>query len=206
MGCNHSVNILSHKNAIALLCDICYNSFMDAKKREMNKKILLWLLKLGGFAALSIVAPQTPHILLKGYLKNKHYLKERLRRLEARGWIKISEVNNQIKIELIEGGIKKAYYYQLENLKITKSEKWDGLWRVVIFDIPEEKKVARDVLRNKLKQLGFNKLQKSVFVLPYPCKKEIDIIRKTYGIWPYVTYMLVQKIDSQDKLVDHFNL
>ncbi|EKD56945.1 MAG: hypothetical protein ACD_58C00039G0006 [uncultured bacterium] len=176
------------------------------KKPIANKEILLWLLKIGGITCLSTLDPKLPTKLLKGYLKNKNRLKERLKRLEARKWIKISEVGDQIKLELVEDGIKKAYYYQLENLKIKKSEKWDGLWRVVIFDVPEEKKVARDVLRNKLKELGFVQLQKSVFVLPYPCKKEIDIIRETYKIWPHVTYMLVKEIDLQEKLVNHFNL
>lgn len=176
------------------------------EKRESTKKILIWLLKAGGIITLSILASQLPTKLLKGYLKEKYRLKERLKKLEARNWIKISEENDQIKIELVEEGIKKAYYYQLEDLKIKKTEKWDGLWRVVIFDIPEEKKLARDVLRNKLKELGFIQLQKSVFVLPYPCKKEIDIMRKTYGIWPHVTYMLVQEIDSPDKLLNKFNL
>lgn len=179
---------------------------MDIKKRTINKEILLWLLEIGGIASLSILAPQLPTKLLKGYLKERRRVKERLKRLEARKWIKISEENDQMKIELVEDGIKKAYYYQLENLKIKKSEKWDGLWRVVIFDIPEEKKLARDVLRNKLKELGFIQLQKSVFVLPYPCKKEIDIIRQTYMIWPHVTYILAQEIDSSDKLLNQFDL
>lgn len=179
---------------------------METKKRVLNKEILIWLLKIGGVATLSLLAPQLPARLLKGYLKHKHYLKERLKRLEARKWIKISESGDQIKVELVEEGIKKAYYYQLENLIIRKPERWDGLWRVVIFDIPEEKKLARDVLRNKLKQLGFVRIQKSVFALPYPCKKEIDVIRKTYEIWPFVTYMLVQELDHQEKLLDKFNL
>jgi len=182
------------------------NIIMNIKKRSINKEILLWLLKAGGIISLSILSPNLPAKLLKGYLKEKYHLNERLKRLEARKWIKVSEENDQMKVELIDDGIKKAYYYQLENLKIIKSEKWDGLWRVVMFDIPEDKKLARDVLRKKLKDLGFVQIQKSVFVFPYPCEKEINLIRQTYGISPYVTFMLVKEIDIQKKLLKLFSL
>src|SRR3989344_1477014 len=45
--------------------------------------------------------------------------------------------------------------------------KWDGTFMVVVFDIPEETRRARDDLREKLKELGFGKLQESVWISPY---------------------------------------
>lgn len=43
---------------------------------------------------------------------------------------------------------------------------WDRKWRVVIFDIEEKKKKARNSLRLKLISLGFGKLQESVYITP----------------------------------------
>lgn len=40
---------------------------------------------------------------------------------------------------------------------------WDGKWRIVIFDIPESKRLVRNVLRRKLKSWGFERWQKSVW-------------------------------------------
>lgn len=51
--------------------------------------------------------------------------------------------------------------------------KWDKKWRVVIFDIPQELHNKRNRFRKKLKSLGFYKIQKSVFVFPYPCENEL---------------------------------
>ena len=34
-----------------------------------------------------------------------------------------------------------------------KKEKWDGSWRILIFDIPEKRKIVREALRGKLKEL-----------------------------------------------------
>lgn len=43
-------------------------------------------------------------------------------------------------------------------------DKWDGRYRVVIWDIPERKRGLRDLLRRKLKEWKFTSLQKSVWV------------------------------------------
>lgn len=44
---------------------------------------------------------------------------------------------------------------------------WDGKWRLVIFDLPEDKKSIRESLRRKLYKLGFGQLQKSIYINPF---------------------------------------
>lgn len=61
---------------------------------------------------------------------------------------------------------------------------WDGKWRIVIFDIPEEERKDRDSLRFKLISLGFGKLQESVYITPLDVLadlKEFLKERKLYG-------------------------
>lgn len=50
----------------------------------------------------------------------------------------------------------------------------DGVWKLVIFDIPEKQKKVRTVLRAKLKQLHFQKWQNSIWVSPYALDEEIE--------------------------------
>lgn len=45
---------------------------------------------------------------------------------------------------------------------------WDSQWRLVTFDIPEEKSSIRKGIRNSLYELGFRKFQRSVWVSPLP--------------------------------------
>lgn len=52
-------------------------------------------------------------------------------------------------------------------------KKWDGKWRVVIFDIKEKEKHLRNALRDKLKELGFGMLQKSIYISPYDFVKDM---------------------------------
>lgn len=52
--------------------------------------------------------------------------------------------------------------------------KKDGIWKIVIFDIPEKKRYVRTVLRSKLESLGFKKWQNSIWISPYFIAPEIE--------------------------------
>ena len=105
-----------------------------------------------------------------------------LHTLRLGGFIKKIEKNDETKIILTPKGIVRAPVHRLDNLKISKPNRWDGRWRMVIFDIPESRRKIRDALRWRLKNLGFKELQRSVFVFPYPCEDEINILINTYGL------------------------
>ena len=47
-------------------------------------------------------------------------------------------------------GEKLLREWQMSDYKIKKPRKWDKKWRVIIFDIPERKRVARDKVREIL--------------------------------------------------------
>lgn len=56
----------------------------------------------------------------------------------------------------------------------TIDKKRDGVWKIVIFDIPETKRQVRNVLRSKLASLGFKKWQNSIWISPYTIAPEIE--------------------------------
>jgi CRISPR-associated endonuclease Cas2 len=175
-------------------------------RNDNTKKLLIWILASGGLVVLSVLAPQLPYELLKGYLRHRSKLQNRLNQLEKQGWIKVEKNADEIIVKLVKKGKLQAIKYQMDNLKIEKPERWDGKWRIVIFDIPNKKRVARDVLRQKLKEMDFYLLQESVFIQPYPCEKEIEIIKSVYEIWPYVNLIVAEKIDNENKLKNKFSL
>jgi len=108
-------------------------------------------------------------------------------------------------IILTERGRLKSLTYKLSEMSIQKKE-WDGKWRVVIFDIPEKIREGRDAIRQKLKNLGFVELQKSVFVYPYECKNEIDFVIEFFGLRKYVRYGVMESIDNAPHLQHLFHL
>ncbi len=72
--------------------------------------------------------------------------------------------------------------FQIDSLKINKPKDWDKKWRIVIFDIAQLKSLQRNAFRGKLKELGFYPLQKSVWIHPYKCKDEIELLCEFFGL------------------------
>lgn len=128
--------------------------------------------------------------------RRRGILKATIKRLERQELVSWKEENGELRLTLTDKGKKRILQYNIDTLKIDEKQKWDGLWRVIIFDIPESKKVAREIFREKLKKLGFQRLQKSVFVSRFECKNEIDFLRYAFEIAPYVQYILAKEISG----------
>ena len=111
-----------------------------------------------------------------------------------------------ITLVLTENGKEKILIYDLDNIKLQQQDKWDGLWRIVIFDVPERFKKGRNALSSKLKQLGLYPLQKSVFIYPYECKDEVDFIVEFFRLKPYVRFILAKETDIDLDLKYKFKL
>ena len=116
------------------------------------------------------------------------------------------EKDGMVTITLTELGKKHAVRYDPENIYIKKPAVWDKIWRVVVFDIPEKNKKAREALRWELKKLGFKDLQRSVWVFPYDCVDAIDFIVELFEIRPHVRLLEVKKISHDADLRLHFDL
>ncbi len=89
-------------------------------------------------------------------------------------------------LEITQIGRSIIEKYDLDNLKIKNPKEWDGGWRIISFDIPQEKKAARHALLSMLKGLGFIMIQKSVWAHPFECRHELAVIAKAFGVEPYV--------------------
>lgn len=164
-----------------------------------------------------IIAAASPYFLIsiaKTYSKNKNYkhynkrkIAQTLSQLKRNGLIILKENQDKITVELTENGKRKVKQYQFDELRIDKPEKWDKKWRVVVFDIPEKnKKWARDALRGKLVSLGFFQLQESVWIHPYPCENEIQLVAENFEVTPFVNIIIADKILNDVKAKAHFNL
>ena len=88
-----------------------------------------------------------------------------LYRLQENGLIEKTETAGKLLAEITTEGE--------QSLKRLRPKK-DGIWKLVIFDIPEKHKYVRVVLRAKLKSLGFKKWQNSIWVSPFALDEEIE--------------------------------
>lgn len=79
-----------------------------------------------------------------------------------------------------------------------QNARWDGKWRVVVFDIKELTRRTRDMLRDKLKEMGFGMLQQSVYISPHDIAKDFSEFIQSLGLSNLVYVMEVSRISSGD--------
>lgn len=162
-----------------------YKYYLAKPKSEIVKDLLSLLIVSGAI----IIAANSPYFLqnvIRRYEKWKKYPKHRISdafyRLKRKGLIDVKTVNRQIYISLTNEGRKKAGIFQIDQLKITRPKLWDGKWRILIFDISQKKKFSREALRGKLKELKFVMIQKSVWVHPFECRAEVELLQDFFGL------------------------
>lgn len=90
------------------------------------------------------------------------------------------------------------------SIKFKIPKRWDGKWRLVIFDIPEKERAFRDILRSHLKELKFRKMQQSVFVSPHPFEQPILELAALYEAEAHVRVVTAEKIDNEAALKKKF--
>jgi len=157
------------------------------KRNTICQDILKAALIAGGIT-LILTSPTGTRRLLKEIPKElKKYKRKQLWRalyyLRSKNRIQIIKENNSgIEIEITKVGKKHLRKIDFDNLSLIKPNVWDKKWRMVIFDIPEKKKKAREALRQKLKDLNMVKLQDSIWVTPYPCEDEIAFIKSIFNL------------------------
>lgn len=90
-------------------------------------------------------------------------------------------------------GAKGREYLSLKSLTeiSLRNKKTDGYNRLIIFDIPEKLRHARNVLRVKLKEFECKQLQRSVYITPYVCEDEMREVARILRISSYVHILKV---------------
>ncbi len=82
----------------------------------------------------------------------------------------------------------------LEELLRIKKKKWDKKWRIVIFDIPETMRAKRKKLRGLLGRLGFQKIQKSVWLTPYDFLGEVEELAREENLLKFLLLIETKKL------------
>lgn len=182
----------------------------------MSKSILKGLALAGGVA----VACTSPNFLPKVIPEIIKCAKYKYKRrsgdksfynsflyLRKNGYIEAENRNGQIYISLTKEGKKKAGRYQIDDLEIKKPKKWDGKWRILIFDVKDRDRIKREALRGKIKELGLYQLQKSVWVYPHPFYGELDLLRSFFNLTKYeMQFIVATSVENDWKAKKHFGL
>ena len=182
----------------------------NPKKGALQKKVLLLL-----FAGLALGLTRNP----KQYFRIVREVAKEWKNIDRNSLNRaiqslyksklVSTKDNRdgtLTLVLSKDGERLALTYDIENMEIKSPARWDGKWRIVMFDVPEKFKKVRDTLRMHFKNMGFYEFQKSVFVHPYPCAKEITYLMEFYQARKYIRFIVATDIDNAIEIKQHFKL
>ncbi len=169
-----------------------------SRKIDYSKKILKIL---GQKSAVSL-----PEIRDKVMSQNdcenpKYAITRSLKGLKESGLIEqISSPQNDY-ARLTKEGKKKMHSLELENDTGLVNTSWDGLWRIVLLDLPESRKAERESLRYLLKKAGFVCLKNSAWISPFPFEHLFTNIKKDLELTTEMMIIVTENIDEESKKV-----
>lgn len=193
------------------------NTNEDFKHGELRQIVLSAIgvgILLGG---TFLVTPNFPIVfsIFAGLIKEltekkipKQKVKRVLKNLEKRQLISLEEKNGEVYVHLKSGFTPILLKYSLKPLLEFKKrkKKWNGKWFLVFFDVPLKQNNKRAYLRKFLRYIGFYPYQQSVYIFPYECEKEIELVKKIIEGGKYMSYVIAEKIENEKQLKAYFNL
>jgi len=180
------------------------------RRKGYIQNAVLSTLALSGILLVAVMAPNVIQLLAK-FGGNKYKLAYQLKsvatRLAHKGLVTFSERNGKKCLTITDKGRRVLEMEQQRSaLEARARRKWDKRWRMIIFDIPEKYRKTRDKLRLTLRSLGFVQLQASVWVYPYDCEEVIALLKSDLRLGGAVLYTIVEKIENDKSLKQHFKL
>jgi hypothetical protein len=184
-------------------------------RRVPMQTIILGTLAVSGVLTIGLVAPKMlglfdylNPISRKNSIRFNQRIAQALLRLEQRGLIHITGEGRSREIQLTQQGEEKIDALYAGAYVIPMPVRWDGKWRLVMFDVPEKRKKVRDTLRLLLRSAGFIHFQDSAWIQPYPCDELVTLLRSHLGSGiGEIRYLVASFVDESDfAFRKHFNL
>ena len=168
---------------------------MHRKKSKLANAILFTLEKTtwAGTALYDFAYYNYRYLYSPNQNIDRYEFYQAIKRLRDQGFIeKIQDIDqDKIILRITSKGL-----YQTKIEKALTAEKWDGKWRLVIFDIPESKRRLRNTLRQKLKGWGFKYWQKSLWASKKDVAEPLRDFIGEIGISDWVLVVVADDVGS----------
>ncbi|MBP9757129.1 MAG: CRISPR-associated endonuclease Cas2 [Candidatus Pacebacteria bacterium] len=177
------------------------NDLRTRTRRSELQAAILTSLEVAGVIALAVVAPNLLQLFKKRYTSQSVHSSAKL--LEKKGLVTWELRNGKSFLKLTTAG---ENFLSRGRMMVARSKRWDGKWRLVSFDISQARSAQRTRLRQTLREIGFERLQDSVWVFPYDCEDLITLLKADYGLGKEVLYIIADTIENDRALRGRFGL
>lgn len=164
-----------------------------SSKLNNSKKILRVLAEKPAVAVDTIKPKTNPKI--------NYAFTRSIKNLTEGGYIEMLESDNQSYMKITSKGKIKLDSILVEGQDALVPQIWDGLWRIILLDLPENRKSERDSLRYLLKKAGFVCLKNSAWISPFPYEHLFKNIKKDLNLTTEMMIIVTEWIDEESKKV-----
>jgi|SRR3989338_3864421 len=177
-----------------------------ARKRNLKHAILASV-QIASLAGIMMTAPNLPSALVKLGILNVDRSTGTINRARNR-YVRAGLLarDKDGRLRLTPKGLTELRRTELMHAAVTKPRRWDGRWRILIFDIPEYRKTLRPQIRRSLQTVGFIRLQDSVWIYPYDCEDFIVLLKAELKIGKDILYMIVDELEGDTRIKEQFGL
>ncbi len=133
--------------------------------------------------------------------KTSYALARALKNLVEGGCAEIIKSERQNYAKITAHGKTKLNAMTLDNEDALVPQTWDGFWRIILLDLPEDRKSERESLRYLLKKAGFVCLKNSAWISPFPFEHLFTNIKKDLGLTTEMMILVTEHIDEESKKV-----
>jgi DNA-binding transcriptional regulator PaaX len=162
------------------------------KKTNIQKTILKTLAEKPAVPLESIKENADPKV--------SYSLARSIKNLIESGYAEIHDSDNQKYVRITKAGKNKLNSIRLEGTDALVSTTWDGLWRIIILDIGEDRKSEREALRYLLKKANFVCIKNTVWISPYPYEHLFTNIKKDLDLTTELMIIVTDKLDPETNL------
>lgn len=162
----------------------------QGKKQVFSKKILALLAEKPAISVIELTES------FNAVGASKYALTRSIKGLTEAGLIEAHHSGRQAYTRLTRDGRRKAYSIKLESDTALVDPLWDGKWRIIMLDLPEDRKAEREGLRYLLKKAGFIAAKNSVWISRYPFEHFFTNIKKDLGLTTEIMIFVTDTIDT----------
>lgn len=133
--------------------------------------------------------------------KNKadYAITRSIKNLTEAGLIEVFKSDHHEYLRLTPDGKQKVHNITLESENGLVSNVWDGYWRIIILDVPEDRKSERESLRYLLKKAGFMCVKNAVWISMYPFEHLFTNIKNDLGLTTEMIILVTDKLDKESE-------
>lgn len=110
--------------------------------------------------------------------------------------VEVRKVGKHLHVQLSVKGIHRLQRSEVSKISIEEPSTWDGLWRMVTYDVPRAQSPQRRLFAQELRRLGFVMIRESVWFHKYPSFDAVLELARYCNLQRHITLAEISRLDQ----------